>query len=84
MKLGACTRDGHTRRLASTDDDCAQPAVTRIAKARIAKSAGRATFTSAAPHARTYVCELLSHGRVVGMSRAGIARKATVYGFRIG
>lgn len=66
MKLGACTGEGHTRRLgAAADDDCAQPGVARIAKARIAKSAGRATFSYAAPHARTYVCELLSHKRVV-------------------
>jgi uncharacterized protein (DUF2141 family) len=109
MKLGACTGEGHARRLASVaDDDCAQPGVTKIRKATIARSAGRATFSYTAPHARTYVCELLSKKRVVGrtsctsahgyahlragtyffvvwgVNRAGIARKATVYGFEIG
>lgn len=71
-------------------------------------AAGSPTASSAAPHARTYVCELLSHERVVGrasctstrgytrlragtccfvvggVNRAGIARKATVYGFKVG
>jgi hypothetical protein len=109
MKLGACTAEGHVRRLASAGDaDCAQPGVTKIAKATIGRSAGRATFSYAAPHAKTYVCELLSNKRVVsrtsctsshgytrlragtyffvvwGVNRAGVARKATVYGFKIG
>jgi hypothetical protein len=108
MKMGACTGEGHTRRLASAADaDCTQPGVTKITKATIAASAGRARFSYAASHARTYVCELLSNKRILGrtscssahnysglhagtyyfvvwgVNRAGIARKATVYGFKI-
>jgi hypothetical protein len=107
MKIGACDTHTNTRELSAARDDCALPGVTTIKKAKVVKSAGRATFTYASPHARTYVCELLSNKRIIsrtscgsahgytrlrggtyffvvwGVNRAGIAKKATVYGFKI-
>jgi hypothetical protein len=110
MKIGACDppQTGTRELSAARDDDCALPGVTKIKKANVRKAAGSATFTYAAPHARTYVCELLSNKRIVSrtscnsahgyarlrhgtyffvvwaVNRAGIAKKATVYGFKIG
>jgi hypothetical protein len=109
MKIGVCPANGHMRRIASAADaDCPLPGTTTITKAKVEKTARRASFSYKAAHAKTYVCELFFRNRVQhrtscsgaksyaglssgtyfflvwGVNQAGIARKATVFGFRIG
>jgi hypothetical protein len=107
MMIGACTVV-HSRRLASADDNCTPPGVTKIEKAEINQHSGTAFFGYKASYATNYVCELFYKNRMVhrsacgegrayhglvhpgkyfflvwGANAAGIAPKATVYGFEI-